>query len=403
MLGVILGAGSVGRGFIGELFSDADMEICFVDVAEDVIENINNNHGYKHITAYNDQSQTKYISKASAISSLDENSVMDYVLKADIIATSLGANVLPIIAPVLAKSLLYRIDRTNKEINILICENLHNADQYMRELLLKNIPQARHVEFIQKVGLLATSIGRMIPAFSSDIREKDPATIIVEPYKILPFNGAEIRGILPKIPNLIWDDSVNFDFYSDRKLYIHNMGHCVMAYLAEYHDYEFIWQATYDSKVRYFVRSAMIESAIALEKKYDQDLSMIVTYIDNLLMRFANKATGDTCQRVGRDPVRKLKADDRLLGAYKLCIDEKVSCLHLTLGVAAGLLKLKKTEEFKFDNIKEYLLNEIPWLFSKEHEANRNLLMQQVSILKNGFNFKSQIDLINQASETNIL
>lgn len=402
MLGVVFGAGSVGRGFIGELFFDSNIEICFVDVAEDIIKSMNEKHSYKHLTVYNEEEKKKIITGVSAINSLDKKAVIETVKEADIIATSLGANVLPIIAPVLAEALLHRMDTTGKKINILLCENLHNVDIFMRDLLLKNTPSSRHSALLDHVGLLSTSIGRMIPVLPDEIRKTDPTEIIVEPYKFLPFNGAAIKGDFPDVENLIWDKDVDFSFYSDRKLYVHNMGHSTTAYLAEYLDYEYIWEAIYDSKIRYFVRSAMIESAMALSKKYKQDLSKIINHIDNLLMRFANQATGDTCDRVGRDPIRKLKADDRFLGALKLCVDQDMFCPHLSLGVAAGLLKLEKTPEFGFDDIRSYLSQEAPWIFDNQYIDTIKLLEQQIDALRDGFSFEEQIDLLNSASPKRI-
>ena len=402
MLGVVFGAGSVGRGFIGELFFDSNIEICFVDVAEDIIKSMNEKHSYKHLTVYNEEEKKKIITGVSAINSLDKKAVIETVKEADIIATSLGANVLPIIAPVLAEALLHRMDTTGKKINILLCENLHNVDIFMRDLLLKNTPSSRHSALLDHVGLLSTSIGRMIPVLPDEIRKTDPTEIIVEPYKFLPFNGAAIKGDFPDVENLIWDKDVDFSFYSDRKLYVHNMGHSTTAYLAEYLNYEYIWEAIYDSKIRYFVRSAMIESAMALSKKYKQDLSKIINHIDNLLMRFANQATGDTCDRVGRDPIRKLKADDRFLGALKLCVDQDMFCPHLSLGVAAGLLKLEKTPEFEFDDIRSYLSQEAPWIFDDKYIDSMKLLELQIDSLRDGFSFKEQIDLLNSASPKKI-
>lgn len=398
MKGIIFGAGSVGRGFIGELFFDAGMEIVFVDVVEELINGINEKNSYPHFTVYNDEEEVKWIKNARAISSLDTNAVVKEINDAEIIATSLGAKVLPIVAPTIAKAILSRLQKTGKAIDILLCENLHGVADYMRDLLLEHVPSEDHENFVAHVGFLATSIGRMIPVSSEEDRLIHPAAIKVEPYKFLPFDGEAIKSDFPQIPNLIWEPSVDFDYYSDRKLYIHNMGHCVTAYLAEYKAYEFTWQAIYDSEIRYIVRSAMLESAMALSKKYNQDLSKLVLHIDNLLMRFANKATKDTNERVGRDPVRKLKADDRLLGALRTCLDQGIDCKHLSLGVAVGLKKLEQESAFEYPSIIDYLKIECPSFFEKENKNALNLLENQLELLSNGFDFLEQIRLLDKRS-----
>ena len=59
-----------------------------------------------------------------------------------------------------------------------------------------------------------------------------------------------------------------FDFYIKRKLYIHNMGHATCAYLGLYTDKEYIYQSIADPQTYSIVINAMLESAMALSKKY---------------------------------------------------------------------------------------------------------------------------------------
>lgn len=403
MKGMIFGAGSVGRGFIGELLFDSGMEICFVDVAEDIIDGINQNNQYPHITVYNDDEKIQWIKNCRAINSLDEAAVIKEIEETDFIATALGAKVLSIVAPTMAKGIISRLDKSNNSINILLCENLHDVDKVMRKLLLQYIPESHLELFDEKVGLLSTSIGRMIPVSSKETREIHPAAVKVEPYKFLPYNGSAIKGQIPEIKNLIWDSSVEFSFYVDRKLYIHNMGHTMTAYLARNFDYIYIWEAIQDPKIRYFVRSAMIESAITLSKKYDQDLEDILANVDNLLMRFGNRALKDTCQRVGRDPVRKLKADDRLFGPYLTCLEEKVPSPHISLGLASGLLALENSEDFTYENIQSYIKKEAPQLFHESNSHNLQLLNKQLEELRKGLVFSAQTDLIDAFGPHNIV
>jgi mannitol-1-phosphate 5-dehydrogenase len=403
MKGIIFGAGSVGRGFIGELFFDANMEICFIDINETIINGINNKNNYPHITVYNDQQTVKWIDNCRAISSLNEEDVIAEIETADIIATSLGANVLSVIAPALAKGLINRLKAKNKGINILLCENLPNVDQYMFNLLIKEIAEEDQSLFSKKIGLLSTSIGRMIPISSVETQEIHPAAIKVEPYKFLPYDGSAIKEDFPSIPNLIWDESVDFSYYADRKLYIHNMGHCLTAYLSEYFDYEYIWQGILNPVIRYFVRSAMIESAVGLATKYNKPVDKLIAHIDNLIMRFGNKALLDTCERVGRDPERKLKADDRFLGALNMCLEQDTSANHLSLGVALGLIKLTENTNSKLEKIHDYLKSEYPKILTEAYKTQFNILKDQLAEIILGFDYQQQIDLIDIYSAQNII
>lgn len=402
MKAVIFGAGSVGRGFLGELFSESNMNVCFIDIDEKIINSINSENRYPHITVYNSKENIKWIENVYAISSNDKQSVINEILNADIIATSVGIRVLPLIAPMISEALVTRLDLTGKPINILLCENLNNIDGYMRNLLVKDLDTEKAILLEKKVGLLSTSIGRMIPVSSEATKSIHPMAIKVEPYKLLPYDGLSVKGIMPNVTGLIWDKNVDFDYYSERKLYIHNLGHCMIAYFAEIFGYKYIEEAVMNPEVRYIVRSAMIESAMALSKKYRYPINKIIKHIDNLLMRFGNKSLMDTCERVGRDPARKLKSDDRFLGALKVCIEQNISSRHVSLGVALGLLKLSKSDDFICDSIESYLRTEAAFLFKDNNSNNLKLLKEQIITLQKGYSYGKIINIFDKYSPKDI-
>jgi mannitol-1-phosphate 5-dehydrogenase len=81
----------------------------------------------------------------------------------------------------------------------------------------------------------------------------------------------------------------------------------------------------------------MLESALALSKKYGASLFDLQMHITDLLNRFTNAALGDTCQRVGGDPARKLSPADRLIGSATLALEQGITPAYITVGAAAGL------------------------------------------------------------------
>ena len=56
------------------------------------------------------------------------------------------------------------------------------------------------------------------------------------------------------------------------------------------------------------------------------------------MRRFANKALGDTVARVAADPLRKLRPNDRLVGAATLCLKHGITPTALARVIAAALM-----------------------------------------------------------------
>ena len=173
MKAVMYGAGSIGRGFIGALFSEIGYEVVFIDVNDDVIHLINKEKTYPQIIM-NEEQPVHWIKNIRAVDGKDSEAVSNEIADADIIATALGAAVLEKVAPVIAQGLLKRWEKeSSNTLDILICENLMDADVLLRDYLLKALPEDKHALFEKNVGLVETSIGRMVPPADPDLIPED--------------------------------------------------------------------------------------------------------------------------------------------------------------------------------------------------------------------------------------
>jgi mannitol-1-phosphate 5-dehydrogenase len=194
------------------------------------------------------------------------------------------------------------------------------------------------VDIDAQVGFVETSIGKMVPIMSERERKRDPLLVYAEAYTTLIVDRRGFRGPIPGIPQL--DPKKNMKAYVDRKLYIHNLGHAVLGYVAHVFrpDYRFVWEAAFDEGIAGVSRGAMWESGRALIEEYPGELDEknIGEHIDDLLRRFGNRALSDTIFRVGRDLYRKLGPEDRLIGAVNLCGKHGVVPERICLGVASA-------------------------------------------------------------------
>ncbi len=337
---VMYGAGNIGRGFVGALFSQSGYAVTFIDVADETVNRLNLQKSYP-IRIVTDQGfHDQKIFNVDAIHGRDSNAVAEAVAQADILATAVGANVLPAIVSNLAAGLRVRFQSTEQTLNIIVCENLMGADKLLKELIAAELTSEERAVFNQRVGLVKASIGRMVPVQTPQMQAGEPLRVCVEPYDYLPVDRLAFKGEIPQIRNMIAVEP--FDFYSERKLYIHNMGHAICAYLGDYQNLLRIDQSINDPDILIIVQNAMLESATALARKYDKSLSEILNHIQDLLSRFANTALQDTCQRVGGDPARKISAHDRLMGAAARCLELDILPVHICVGITAAVLRYQK-------------------------------------------------------------
>jgi len=317
MRAVMYGAGNIGRGFIGKVFSESGFEVCFVDVLMPVVDQLNKDNEYPVKIVNNEKKEEHIVKNVHAVDGRDIARVGDKISNADIMATAVGVNVLPRIIKPICAGLKKRYNQNKGPLNIIICENLIDADKYLRGLIEKEMGEPYKAWLDENLGLVEASIGRMVPVMTDKMREGNILRVWVEPYDELPVDKNAFIGKIPKLNNLL--PFSPFGFYIKRKLFIHNMGHALCAYYGWQKGYATIDECILDDDIKNKVESAMKESAAALHDEYGIAIDLIHANIDDLIMRFGNKVLGDTVVRVGKDPIRKLGYNDRLAGAALYC------------------------------------------------------------------------------------
>lgn len=340
------GAGNIGRGFIGQIFSHAGYEVVFVEINEELIKLINERRCYK-VEVRDEERKIILVKGVRAIHINDVDSVVRELCECDVASTAVGVSALPSLYPVIALGLLKRWESGGKPLDIIICENLRNASSHFKEGLLKYLPSDFPIDDF--VGLVETSIGRMIPIMPEEVRREDPLLIYAEAYDTLIVDGLAFKNELPKVPQI--DPKKNIKAYVDRKLFIHNLGHSAVAYMAYVTDasIKHIWKAMENDEIRSVAKEAMWESALSLIREYPQefDEENQRQHIDDLLRRFSNKYLGDTVYRVGRDIQRKIGRDERIVGAILLDLRHNVEPMATAKVLASALLFRATDDEGK--------------------------------------------------------
>jgi mannitol-1-phosphate 5-dehydrogenase len=342
---VIFGAGKIGRSFIGQLFGRSGYDIIFVDV-DPVIINMLNDKGCYRVVIKSDKEEEVIVSNVRAISALDKSAVTDALSTAGIVAVSVGKNALQKVIPTIAAGLVKRYNENpGIPLDIILAENMRSAASFIREELLRSLKPGFPVDTY--VGLIETSIGKMVPIMPLAEVEKDPLMVFAEPYNTLILDGKGFKRPIPDVKGLAPKNNIRA--WVDRKAFIHNLGHATAAYYGFYLHPEavYMYEILEDIKVFGFTRNVMLQSAEIMHIVYPQDFTFsdLTEHIDDLLFRFRNKALQDTIFRVGQDLQRKLGPDDRFMGSIHLAQSKNMSYDLIIKAMSYGLFFRATDEE----------------------------------------------------------
>lgn len=317
----MFGAGKIGRSFIGQLFSRGGYEVVFIDTYQPIIDELNRRGNY-NVVVKSDQESIINIQNVRGVFAGDLEKVIREIATARIVAVSVGLNGLKSIIALVAKGLIRRFETVGAfPLDIIIAENLRNAAEFMHHELKELLPEEYPLD--KRVGLIETSIGKMVPIMLKKDMESDILQVFAEPYNTLILDKLAFKNPIPEIAGLAPKE--NIKAWVDRKLFIHNLGHATAAYLGylAHPTSTYLYEVLSDSQLKDLVRDTMLQAADILLKKYPDEftLELLTDHIDDLLKRFQNKALGDTIFRVGCDLQRKLGAEDRLAGAIHLALE----------------------------------------------------------------------------------
>jgi len=341
---VVFGAGSVGRGFLGQLFSESGYEVVFIDVDEVLVSVLSERGCYSLRLSSVVSVVEQMIGPVRAVDGRDTAAVADEVAGASVIATAVGVRALGAIAKPIARGLAMRWGRDDTSpLNIILCENLHNAPEILRDHIRTALPDADRPALEARIGLVPAVIARMAPVPTPEQRAADPALIVAEPYKVLPVDRDAFIG---PIPSIVGMQAVSpFEAYTARKLFVHNASHAILGYLGAVRGFQYGYEALEDSWVRSRLDQGLTESARALVATYGFEPVSFQEHIDYLLVRFANRELSDPTSRLARDPLRKLQPQDRLVGAARLAEQCGIRPEGLAWGIAGALAYANPEDE----------------------------------------------------------
>jgi mannitol-1-phosphate 5-dehydrogenase len=280
----------------------------------------------------------------AAILLADTDRVVEALENTSLVALCVGQQGLQAVVPLLAQAVQQKHAQATSPLDVIIAENMRNADVFLKSEIAKHLPPDFPLD--AWLGLVETSIGKMVPLMSQQDMEEDALQVFAEPYNSLIVSRPGFKNPIPDVPALAPKN--NIKAWVDRKLFIHNLGHAAAAYFGFQYEPQarYIYQVLARQEVYQRTQLAMQQSADVLLALYPDEFSKdhLTAHIDDLLQRFQNRALGDTVFRVGCDLYRKLGPNDRLVAPLKAAQKLGLPHQHIYDAICAGI-HFKATNE----------------------------------------------------------
>jgi mannitol-1-phosphate 5-dehydrogenase len=324
---VHFGAGNIGRGFVGLVLHNAGYEVVFADVAAPLIEALAATSSYQ-VREVGVGAKTSTVDNYRALNSAThESAVIDEIATGDVVTTAVGPNILRFVAPLIAAALTKR-DPSRAPIAVMACENAINATDLLRNSVVDSIGDPN---LLTRAVFANTAVDRIVPGQP----EGAGLDVTVEAFFEWAVESKPFGKNVPVIPEAHFVDDLAP--YIERKLFTVNTGHATTAYHGFIAGAESISEAIGMPKVLAEVRAVLAETKELLVAKHGFSPEVQQEYIETNLARFANDELTDTVERVGRQPLRKLSRNERLVSPAAELADRGLGSDALVRAIGAAL------------------------------------------------------------------
>jgi mannitol-1-phosphate 5-dehydrogenase len=327
---LIMGAGKIGRGFIGQLFYRSGYRLWFVDTSEELVERLNIEKKYRVDLARLPSDDTEYIRLEGAFTPQDKRSVGEVLDRVEIMAMSVGAGNLETTAA-FVRELIKQRD-ISRRLNWLICENALDPARKVMDILLEGA-DAGMKSFLQgKLGLIETQVLRTGMPAKTEILEKEPLALRMQNWWTLPLDKDAFVGEIPDIRGFL--PRTNFRNELIRKLYTFNGTNGPIAYIGWVNGFRILHESAL--AFRPFFEEIQEESAWGLVNEYGFKPEEHREYMVMAMNKYTDPAINDLIERNGRELRRKLGQEERMLGPALLCLKHGRKPMAYSKAIAAA-------------------------------------------------------------------
>jgi mannitol-1-phosphate 5-dehydrogenase len=332
---------TLGRGFVACFLHNSGYEVVFADVADALIDRINQSPSYKVIEVGSEGTTENTITNYRAINSkTHEEDLVKEISTAEVVTCSVGPNILRFIAPVIAKGIDRRPEGL-EPLHVIACENAIGATDTLAEFIKdpKNTAPERLEDHHKRARYANSAIDRIVPA-------QDPNAgldVTLEKFFEWVVDKTPFEDVgIPEIEGINWVSDLSP--FIERKLFTVNTGHATAAYHGYNRRKRTVYDALQDKQIMAEVRGALEETKNLIVSKHGIDEDAQEAYVNKIIKRIGNPHLEDAVERVGRAPLRKLSVKERFIAPASELAEKGESIKYLLDAIEMA---------FRFQNVED--------------------------------------------------
>ena len=293
---VHFGAGNIGRGFIAPVLQENEYEVTFVDINNELIQQINNLNQYNITSLSLENSTSKIVENVYGIDLNDNSKLKEKISEADLITTSVG--------PKFVSDIFTNISKinTDKKQVFIAFENMYRAST--------NNSNKRYRDQLILIDAVVDKIVPPQKTISLDVVVEEYGSIILdEEVNSKPLNESDIVSYR----------NYENEFY--KKLWLLNGLHLKLAYFGLSKNLSFIHEVFSSESGRNFASQCIDSLAIAYNL-YSKSNENLEKFKEIILSRFSLPELQDEVARVARNPEIKFSTNERFEKPLSYLISE---------------------------------------------------------------------------------
>ncbi len=326
---VLIGAGKIGRGFLGDILYHAGYELAFLVHSPEQTQKMRE-QGYYTIfqtsEATGEMSKVRIDGYAAYCTVTEQEQCAKAIAQADYATVHIYPNACEDVGHLIGEGIRLRVKNgVQKTLDVLMCVNFFGSDEMIKKFILERLETEEERAYLEeKVGLVRTLTFRGGNAATSEMLAEDPLAVAATDYPYLPVDAEAFRGELPEGIQVRCLD--RFDGHLTAKLWGINLWHCTLAAYTQFSGHELLWKGAAQPYIRACVDAAREEGKFALKAEFgftDEDLKLSARTQETPGQQWEksmNPEDTDTVYRVAADPIRKLKKEERLVGPALACL-----------------------------------------------------------------------------------